>query len=330
MAAEQQRVQAEIQSRLMVAKSCPRDEVDALDRIKTACERPGLAENSEYSYSRGGTEINGPTIDLLRVIANCWGNIDYGFRELSQANGESTIESYAWELETNAKNTKVFTVPHKRYTKQGSYALTDPRDIYETVANNAERRVRACLEAIIPPDVVDTAVSQCRDTLRANADVTPDSIKKLVAAFGALGVKAEQVEKRLGRRLDTMQPAQLVSLRRIYKSIQDGMSKPADWFEMEEAAAPQSAVDSAKDALRKKAEPPAPVDAGERPQNDTSFASPLAAEADIAFQDAEGISDVEAIRVSLNKKATTPEEKQMLLDKAAARTEELRASKGKK
>jgi hypothetical protein len=27
-----------------------------------------------------------------------------------------------------------------------------------------------------------------------------------------------------------MQPAQLVNLRRIYKSLQEGMSKPADWF----------------------------------------------------------------------------------------------------
>jgi hypothetical protein len=262
-----QRVQAEIQSRLMVAKSCPRDEVDALDRIKTACQRIGLAENSEYSYSRGGTEINGPTIDLLRVIANCWGNIDYGFRELSQANGESTIESYAWELETNAKNTKVFTVPHKRYTKSGSYALTDPRDIYETVANNAERRVRACLEAIIPPDVVGEAVEECRATMRAKADVTPDAIKKLVEAYAKIGVTTEQLESRLGRRLDSMQPAQLVSLRRIWKSIGDGMSKAADWFPVAEAEEqPKSAADAAKDAMRKR-QPVEPPEDTTRPQS---------------------------------------------------------------
>jgi hypothetical protein len=263
--AEMQRVQAEIQSRLMVAKSCPRDEVEAMDRIKTACQRVGLAENAEYSYSRGGTEINGPTIDLLRVIANCWGNIDYGFRELSQANKESTVEAYAWELETNAKNTKVFTIPHKRYTRQGSYDLTDPRDIYETVANNAERRVRACLEAIIPPDVVAEAVSECRNTLKANADVSPDAIKKLVTAFGAIGVTAEQIETRLGRRLDSMQPAQLIGLRRIYKSLQDGMSKPADWFEQKPSDQPATSLDAAKDVLRKKATPSEP-ETHDRPQ----------------------------------------------------------------
>jgi hypothetical protein len=57
--------------------------------------------------------------------------------------------------------------------------------------------------------------------------------------------------------------------------------------------------------------------------------SDLAAEADIAFLDAEGISDVEAIRASLAKKATSPADSQMLLDKANAKVEELRAKKRK-
>lgn len=254
--AEQSRVQAEIQSRLMVAKSCPRDEVDAVDRIKTACQRPGLAEKAAYVYSRGGTEITGPTIDLLTVIANHWGNIDYGFRELSQSGGESHVEAFAWDLETNAKRTVAFTVPHKRHTRSGSTVLTDPRDIYEMVANNAQRRVRACLEAIIPPDVVEDAALECHETMKATAQVTPDSIAKTVAAYEKIGVTKEQLEKRLGRRLDSMQPAQLVNLRKIYKSVQDGMSKPGDWFEQaQEESAPKSAADATKDALRKKVAP---------------------------------------------------------------------------
>lgn len=173
-------------------------------------------------------------------------------------------------METNSKRTVVFNVPHKRVTKRGTTQLTDPRDIYELVANQAQRRVRACLEAIIPPDVVEDAVAQCRATLKETAQVTPESIAKLMEAFGKMCVSKEQLEKRLGRRLDAMQPAQLVNLRRIYKSITDGMSKPGDWFEYGEDDAPQqSAADAAKDALRKKSKPEATVDAGERPQNGT-------------------------------------------------------------
>jgi hypothetical protein len=260
MASDQQRAIAEIQAALTVAAARPRDEKACVERIEVSCQRVGLAEKSEYSYSRGGQEITGPTIDLLTVIANCWGNIQFGFRELSQRNGESEVEAFAWDLETNAQRKVTFTIPHKRHTRSGSTNLTDPRDIYELVANNAQRRVRACLEAIIPPDVVEDAVNQCRATLKESAEVTPDSVAKLVAAFEKLGVSKAQIEARLQRRIDTMQPAQLVSMRRIYKSISDGMSTSADWFTVEASEAkPETATETVKDALKKKAKA-APVE----------------------------------------------------------------------
>jgi hypothetical protein len=256
--AEQHRAIAEIQAALTVAAARPRDEVGAVERITNACQRIGLAEKSEYVYDRGGTEITGPTIDLLTVIANCWGNIQFGFREMSQRNGESEVEAFAWDLETNAKRSVTFTVPHKRVTKRGTTILTDPRDIYELVANQAQRRVRACLEAVVPPDVVEDAVNQCRATLKTTAQVTPESIAGLVDAFGKLGVQKAQIEERLGRKLEAMQPAQLVSMRRIYKSITDGMSKPDEWFHGKQEADKEtgSATASVKDKLKAKAEPP--------------------------------------------------------------------------
>ena len=254
--AEQHRAIAEIQAALTVAAARPRDEVAAVEKISNSCQRIGLAEKSEYVYDRGGTDITGPTIDLLTVIANCWGNIQFGFRELSQRNGESEVEAFAWDLETNSKRSVTFTVPHKRVTKRGTTILTDPRDIYELVANQAQRRVRACLEAVVPPDVVEDAVNQCRATLKTTAQVTPESIAGLVDAFRKLGVSKDKIEERLGRKLEAMQPAQLVSMRRIYKSITDGMSKPDEWFHGKaDAKEPESPAASLKDKLKAKAEP---------------------------------------------------------------------------
>jgi hypothetical protein len=270
VSAEERRAVAEIQASLTVAKADRRNELVCIDRIKTACQRIGLAEKAEYVYSRGGTEITGPTIDLLTVIGTCWGNISFGFRELTQQNGESAVEAFAWDLETNTRRLVNFTVPHKRFTKGGSYPLTDPRDIYEAVANAAQRRVRACLEAVIPPDIVDDAVAQCRETLVSKAPVTPEATAKLLDAFSKLGVTKAQIEARLQRRLDSMQPAQLVSMRRIYKSLQDGMSKVADWFQPVEGeaapTAPQTATDAAKEALKKQAAQSAPADTSPAPE----------------------------------------------------------------
>lgn len=299
MASEQQRVIGDIQAALTVAAARPRDQKVAMDRVEIACQRPGLAEKAEYSYSRGGQEITGPTIDLLTVIANCWGNIQFGFRELAQRNGESEVEAFAWDLETNAKRSVTFTVPHKRFTRSGSTALTDPRDIYETVANNAQRRVRACLEAVIPPDVVEDAVSQCRATMQETAAVTPDSIGKLAAAFEKLGVRKAQLEARLQRRLDTMQPAQLVSMRRIYKSISDGMSVVTDWFpDAEPAKQEEGAAATVKDALKKKAQAKAEAPAEQPPEMHEKFAHCTSAAAcDETFADL--VADDPTIQMTL-------------------------------
>ena len=148
----------EVQVAMLAAKKFPRDQVVAFNNIIRACQRMKLAESSMYEYPRGGEKITGPSIRLAEAIAQNWGNIDFGFMELEQRNGVSQVMAYAWDLETNARQTKMFSVPHIRHTRRGDYPLTDPRDIYEMVANQAARRVRACILGIVPGDVVEAAV----------------------------------------------------------------------------------------------------------------------------------------------------------------------------
>ena len=235
MDVEEQRAIAEVKAAVVMAKQFPRDQKRAYDKIMLACQRPSLAESAIYSYARGGTDITGPSIRLAEAIAQSWENLQFGIRELEQRNGESTVEAYAWDLETNTRQVKVFQVVHKRHTKKGVYDLTDPRDIYETVANNGARRLRACILGLIPGDIVDAAVDQCEATLTAKADVSPEAMKKLVEAFKAFGVTKEQIEKRIQRTLDAITSAQVVGMRKIYNSLKDGMSSPSDWFEFEVA-----------------------------------------------------------------------------------------------
>lgn len=229
---EQQRAIAETQAAMIIAKRFPRDEAEAMDKILQACTRPSLAEAALYSYSRGGTEITGPSIRLAEAIGQSWKNLQFGVRELSQRGGESEVEAFAWDVENNTRQVKVFKVPHVRYTKKGSYALEDPRDVYEMVANQGARRLRACILGIIPGDVIDAAVKQCEITLNTKAEVTPERLHSLLEKFIAYGVTKEMIEKRIQRRLDAMTPALMVQLGKIYNSLKDGMSAAADWFEV--------------------------------------------------------------------------------------------------
>jgi hypothetical protein len=239
VATEQQRAIAEVQAAMMLARANPRDERKAMDRILMSCARPSLAEQAVYQYARGGTDISGPSIRLAEAIAQAWGNLQYGVRELSRDHENATVQAYAWDLETGTRREVTFQVPLIRSTKKGSYRLEDPRDIYETVANQGARRVRACILALIPGDVVDAAVEQCEATMKAKADVSPESIRKMVEAFAAVGVTREQIELRIQRRLDSITPAQVVQLKKIYASLRDGMSNVSDWFDVQQASAPQ-------------------------------------------------------------------------------------------
>jgi len=252
VAVEQQRAVAEIQAAMVVARANPRDTIRAMDMILQDCMRPKLAEGALYSYSRGGTEITGPSIRLAEAIGRRWGNLECGVKELSRHEGYSECIAYAWDLETNFRDAKTFHVKHWRDRKSGGgYVLTDERDIYETVANQGARRKRACVIAVVPGDIVEAAVLQCEKTLNTSADTSPDAMKKMVEAFAAFGVTREQIEKRIQRRLDTIQPAQVVSLKKIYASLRDGMSAPRDWFDMPQAPAESSDLN---ERLRAKAE----------------------------------------------------------------------------
>lgn len=227
---DSQRAIAEVQASLVIAKQFPRNPIDAYDRVMNACQRPGLAQSAVYSYARGGTSVTGPSIRLAEMLAQNWGNIQYGIRELSSENGESTVEAFAWDVETNTRQTKVFQVPHIRYTRQGTKKLTDPRDIYELVANNGARRLRACILGVIPGDVVDAAVDQCEKTIHASADTSPEGVQKLIKAFEQFGVSKDDIEGFIQRRVDAITPANVVSLRKIFTSLRDGMSSAKDWF----------------------------------------------------------------------------------------------------
>ena len=228
---ESQRAIQEIQAAMVIAKKFPRDQRQAMDNIMQAFTRTTLAEGALYSYSKGGTDITGPSIRAAEAIAQLWGNLSFGIRELEQRNGESTVEAFAWDIETNTRQVKVFQVPHSRYTKKGTYALKDPREIYEHVANQGARRLRACILGIIPGDVVEAATRQAEVTLTATADTSDEHVKKMLDAFEQFSVTKAMIEKRIQRRMDTITPALMVQMKKIYASLRDGMSKPADWFD---------------------------------------------------------------------------------------------------
>lgn len=232
VAIEASRAIAEAQGKLVIAKRFPRDEIASYAKAIQACSRPAMAAKAFYSFPRSGGKVEGPTIRFAEELARCWGNLDYGIKELSQDDGKSEMQAYCWDLETNAQSVQNFTNPHAREVSGKMKELTSQRDIYENNANMATRRLRARILAILPAWYVEDCIEQCKKTLAGNSEEPlVDRVKKMVLAFSKLGVTQEQIETRLGRKVDTMTPDDLVDFIGIYNAIKQGESRAAEWFD---------------------------------------------------------------------------------------------------
>ena len=228
---------SEIKGKMFLARQFPRDPEWSLQSAMKECQRKELAEVAQYEFPKGDSVVKGPSIRLVEVLARHWGNITSGVDEIESKDGETTIKSYAWDLETNVSDSKTFTVKHERSVGRGDNRrikkLTDERDIYEMVANKGARRKRACLLSVLPGWYVDAAVTACEETLRKSlteGKSMEEVISSIVSAFSEFDISPAQIEDKLGKPVESLSKNDVVKLRHLYSAIKDGFVKPGDAF----------------------------------------------------------------------------------------------------
>ena len=252
-------VLAEVQAQVIMARKYPRDPLAAVDHILAECDMPEFAEVALYSYPRGDTRVEGPSIRMAEVLAREWGNILSGIKEVSREGESSTMMAYAWDLETNRMTRREFIVAHVRDSRKGGkVAVTEERDIYEVGANAGSRRERACILALIPGHVVNAAVTRVKKTMAAKIGDPAARAKAMVEAFERdFKISRLQIEKRLKHRIEAISVAEILALGQIYNSIRDGFGAASDYFETEQTAPAASVAERAAEAARRAAKAPA-------------------------------------------------------------------------
>lgn len=150
--------------------------------------------------------------------------------------------AYAWDLETNTRQTKIFTVKHERKARGAITKLDDPRDIYEMVANQGARRLRACILGVIPGDIVDAAVDMCQQTLiSGHKEPLEDRLRNALSLFKKeFGVTKEMIQEYIGNSIDAFTEQDFLKIGRIYTSLRDGMAKKEDYFNIKATGATKS------------------------------------------------------------------------------------------
>lgn len=258
-AVEQARAVAEVMAAIQVARQFPRDIQQAIKLMEDACKQPALAERAFFRYNRGGT-VTGPSIHLARQLAVAWGNVQHGITEMRRDDeyGQSEMQAWAWDVETNTRVANTFIVPHRRDTRDGSKLLTDQRDIYENNANNAARRLRESIFAILPTWYAETAKELCNKTLRdGGGRPLPQRIADALDGYAAMGISETQLEDKLGSPRARWTEHDVVQLGVIYKSLHNGEIRKDEEFPPGQARVTVAEITGQPDA-------PRPVNQGPR------------------------------------------------------------------
>lgn len=269
----------EIESAITIAKSMPRDELEAANRLMRSCERPRMAADATYTFPRGSKKISGPSVKIAREAMRIWGNIRIGVDVVREDDTTRLIRGWAWDLETNTKVTaddlieKVIerkrvedgesVIGERKNSKGETLKLIRPseRDMRELQNRRGAFLIRNCILSLIPPDVIDSALDQAKQTLHDAAGKNlPEARAKTLQAFTEYGVTQAQLERYIGRVLGQFTPADIVSLRTIYVSIRDGNSKKEEYFGSEQKQASAEATQALNDLLGTKTkDAPAPA-----------------------------------------------------------------------
>ena len=239
VAVESERAIAEARGQIQIAKMFPRSVSGAITEFLDACKSPEFAEKAFYSVPNRGS---GPSIRFTEEAARCYGNFEYGHRELSRMNGtkevpgRSEVEVYAWDKEKNNFSRRQITVVHTVDTKYGPKILTDQTDIDNRIANVASKQQRGRILALLPKAMVQAGDAECKRTIAGgNEKPLSQRIIAMANAFSRFGVSDTILSKYLGHAVDNTTIDELADLMGIYNALKDG-AKASEYFNLHDDA----------------------------------------------------------------------------------------------
>ncbi len=272
-AIEQARAVAQVQAAVVVAQQVPRDMGRAYAEMRESCGRLAMAQRAFYSVPNRGT---GPTVHLARELARIWGNIESGVHELRRDDvaNMSEIQAFAWDVQTNSRTTRTYQQPHQTMKGSGANAkrvtLVDLGDVYRNNQNTGARALRECIFDVLPAAFVAEAEQLCRETLeRGEGKPLAQRVEDAVGKFAQLGVKAAQLEQRVGKPRQSWTAYDLSGLTILYTSLQRGDTTVAEEF-------PAEVVDRTAQILNDRAPASAPAPPVGEPMTTSSEPAPAA------------------------------------------------------
>ncbi len=249
-----EQAKALVQARYLVALQRPRDLDVVREAILKECRRPRFAEVARYKKPVG-KGIEGPSIRFAEAAIRCMGNIVVETITVFDDRERRIVRVSVTDIESNVPYSQDVTIQktiERSSFKDGDVVLRQRLNSYgkpvylleagdDDILNKQNalisKAVRTLGLRLVPGDIVDEAMEQIITTQRDKDAQDPDAAKKrIVDAFGALGVKVEQIKEYVGHELETLEAKELLDLRALYSALKDGETT---WREIMDSRKPQ-------------------------------------------------------------------------------------------
>lgn len=229
-------VRAEIDTQVSTAKQYPRSLKKVISNITTlATLDETTAEECLYALVRkgggdsGNKPIEGPSIRLAEIAAQCYGNCRIDARVVSVNRQEKYVEAVGifHDLESNMASSA--TVRRRISTKNGRVFSDD----MIVVTGNAACAIakRNAILAGIPKGVYRQAYLAAREIVAGNVSSLTANRDKAIKAFAAYGVTKDQILETLGVESEAdIKVDHIATLRGMFATIKNGESTVEEMF----------------------------------------------------------------------------------------------------
>lgn len=186
---------AMIDRQIATAKAYPRNIRQATENsIAIATMDKATAESCHYNVPRGGKQISGPSVNLAKIIAQCWGNMRIQARVVDIDAKHVTSQATCFDLETNL----AIQVEVKRSIMQNEYVWKDGKSIRTgkmvrmsddmiTVTGNAGNSIalRNAVFNVVPKSVVNRVYGSAKQLILGDVSDETKFLKKRKDIFDA-------------------------------------------------------------------------------------------------------------------------------------------------
>lgn len=213
---------ANLDVQITTAKAYPRSIQTAIDAITyLATVTTDAAMECNYALPRAGKVITGPSIRLMEIAANQWGNNRYGVTsiDIDRANKLVSVVGYHYDLQSNS----YVEQPVTRRLSDSKGRLYNEDMIATTVNAAVSIAMRNAIKRGVPKQVWQAAYSAVLRVIAGDLKTIGARRVALLTAFqDEFGIKAQLVYQMLGVKGENdIGPDQLVQAAGFYSALRN-------------------------------------------------------------------------------------------------------------